>query len=150
MSSCRPLLQIKGNKAQSIRQLIESKNRERIDSKADEIVKKDKHLLKRIEDYKKQSLKISELEKKRDDENQKRYDLRYEIEELLEKKHLRSEYGFYGIKYLESFKCSNTVCLVSDKTLDQLDKASKLYAFSRRKEANKIWDAIIEEYNLLE
>lgn len=57
-------------------------------------------------------------------------------------------YDSYEKKGNPFYVANNNICLVPEKTLRELQKATDLHALGKKQEAQKIWDSIIKEYGL--
>ena len=145
MSACRRIQHYSGTKSNVIREMIENKNKGRMDEKAGDIAKRNSKLMELCEKWK--------IHK----ENHKQAEIRFrEIEKEIEKlsHELKLDPSFPNYSYDKSkdvkFYYSHNECFIPEKTLKELELADHLNALCKRKKANEVWDRVIAEYKLVE
>ena len=149
MSECKIIRQYGGSKSTVIRAMIQDNNKERIRKKADDIGFKSKSILKLINQIDKLTLekdKISDMEKAMERKlceecNKKGIKVTYTYN------HLFSETDSFKNKK-NFFTATDDICWIKEEDIDKLQLASNLWALGKKKDANTIWDKMINKYKL--
>ena len=127
MNVCQTIRKYEGTKSQKILEMIAEKRRKNVEKKIPILIK-DKQLLMLLNE--KESLnKRSEINKKRLEKRARKLNLKYD------------SYYKPPFKPLDFCDCETL-------TKELLQDTQDLYSLGKIKEAQKIWDKIIKEYNL--
>jgi hypothetical protein len=144
---CKRIEVIRGNKSQAIRELIARKNRDRLRERGNEIMEKQvpKELLDKMQKLIDERRAIKDADEENSRERRKTLEL---INCKLSRSNLIYQEQYRNGKYVYGCDTDYNKCYVSDKTTAELQKASDFYAIGKRKEAQEMWNKLIEEYKL--